>query len=144
MVSSAVEGVEVGIARAYAQRFERGIVVYTCQPGAQAPARWFVLFAERQGVRLWSSFDPALLDLAARDHRAGAYLPPRGCHLPAPGFGVVWLALKDLLGWALRPAESCQLAGPPLRLIRPNEKSIVLHADGAWAVEAQTGVTLSA
>jgi hypothetical protein len=146
MVSSAVDRAEDGSARGYAQRFERGIVVYTCQPGEVSPDRWFVLFAERQGVRLWSSFDPALLEPPAQGRRAGTYLPPRGCCLPAPGFGVVWLALKDLLGWALRPAEACQLAGPsmhapPIRLVTARDTHLALHADRTWTVETRADVS---
>lgn len=155
MVAYSAEGLSAMQARAYAQRFERGMILYTWLPRLHAPNQWFVLFQDGEQTQYWSFLVPmSLLGPAAPAYRPGAYAPPSGYHLPAPGFGMVWAALKDLLGWALGPIESYEFAyepagsgdpyAPPASLIAPNGMRILLHEDRTWEIETPEGVPFAA
>jgi hypothetical protein len=132
--------------RAYVQHFERGLIIYMRAPRTFARDQWFVLYFEEDLTRYWSFVSPAsLLGTEAPAYRPNGQRPPPGFQLPAVGFGRVWIALKDLLGWAMTPVLSYYLDyqhasggdpfAPPSVLPGPEGMSFLLYPDRTWDVD---------
>lgn len=136
--------------KAYVQHFERGLIMYMRAPRAYARDQWFVLYFEEDRTRYWSFVSPvSLLGAEAPPYRPNGQRPPPGYQLPAVGFGRVWIALKDLLGWAMSPVLSYHMTyphanggdpfAPPPVLPGPEGMSFILYPDRTWDLDIPEG-----
>jgi hypothetical protein len=128
--------------RAEAQQFEHGWIMRLRLPRPGAPNQWYLLVDDGTLNQVWSFVSPAaFLGTDSPVYWSWEHKPPQGTELPDMVFASVWVAMKDVLGWAAGvkqvyeiPAalvHSDPLTSPDL-LIGPDALELRLDADGSW------------
>jgi len=127
------------------QRFQGGWIVYMYVPRSHAPNVWYVLTGQGSDAKYWSFFTPgSFLGPDALAYRPTEHTPAPGCQRPDVEFGVIWQAMKDVLGWAVEGKKSYETAVTyelaqmpyitPTRLAGPDGIEFEFHPNGAWEV----------
>jgi hypothetical protein len=133
------------VVRAEAQQFEHGWIMRLRLARPGAPNQWYLLADDGKLNQCWSFVTPtAFLGTDSPVYWAWEHKPPQGRELPDMAFASLWMAMKDVLGWAVGKRVDYEIRAEfvhfdaltqPDMLVAPNGAAIRLEADGMWHVE---------
>src|SRR5678815_2340494 len=131
---------------AEAQQFEHGWIMRLRLPRPGAPNQWYLLVDDDTLNQVWSFVTPAaFLGTDSPVYSSWEHIPPQGTDLPDRVFASLWVAMKDVLGWAVGATQVHEIpaalthADPltlPDLLVGPDALEIHRDADGSWIAHA--------
>jgi hypothetical protein len=127
---------------AEAQQFEHGWIMRLRLPRPGAPTQWYLLVDDGRLNQYWSFTTPAaFLGTDSPVYSSWEHQPPQGTELPDMAFSSLWVAMKDVLGWATGAKQVYEIPAAlthinplthPDLLIGPDALEFRLDDDSSW------------